>query len=58
MTAPQQRMRRGTDRTTGKVREAIREELARDAIATLPEPERPPVIELENVSLSFDRPIL
>ena len=58
MTAPQQRMRRGTDRTTGKVREAIREELARDAIATLPEPERPPVIALENVSLSFDRPIL
>jgi phospholipid/cholesterol/gamma-HCH transport system ATP-binding protein len=53
-----QKMRRGTDRTTGKVREAIREELAKDAVATLPEPERAPVIELENVSLSFDRPIL
>jgi phospholipid/cholesterol/gamma-HCH transport system ATP-binding protein len=58
MRAPQQKMRRGTDRTTGKVREAIREELAKDAVATLPEPEHPPVIELENVSLSFDRPIL
>ena len=57
MRAPQ-KMRRGTDRTTGKVREAIREELAKDAIATLPEPERPPVIQLDNVSLSFDRPIL
>ena len=52
------RMRRGTDRTTGQVREAIREELEKDAVATLPEPERPPVIELEDVSLAFDRPIL
>ena len=57
MTAPQ-RLRRGSDRTTGKVREAIREELAKDAVATLPEIERPPVIELEDVSLAFDRPIL
>lgn len=57
MKAPQ-KMRRGTDRTTGKVREAIREELAQDAVATVAEPERPPVIQLENVSLSFDRPIL
>lgn len=57
MRSPQ-KMRRGTDRTTGQVREAIREELAKDAVATMPEPERPPVIQLENVSLSFDRPIL
>lgn len=57
MRAPQ-KMRRGTDRTTGKVREAIREELAQDAVATVAEPERPPVIQLENVSLAFDRPIL
>ena len=52
------KMRRGTDRTTGQVREAIREELARDTVATLPEPERAPVIELQDVSLAFDRPIL
>ena len=57
MRAPQ-KMRRGTDRTTGEVREAIREELAQDAVAAVAEPERPPVIQLENVSLSFDRPIL
>ena len=57
MIAPN-KLRRGTDRTTGQVREAIREELAKDALATLAEPERPPVIELEGVSLAFDRPIL
>ena len=57
MTAPH-KLRRGTDRTTGQVREAIREELEKDAVGTLPEPERPPVIELEDVSLAFDRPIL
>jgi phospholipid/cholesterol/gamma-HCH transport system ATP-binding protein len=52
------KMRRGTDRTTGQVREAIREELARDdSIVPFPTPERP-VIELEDVSLAFDRPIL
>lgn len=57
MTAPQ-KLRRGTDRTTGQVRQAIRQELADDAVATVAEPERPPVIELQDVSLSFDRPIL
>ena len=54
----QPKTRRGTDRTTGKVREAIREELAKDSAATLPEAHRPPVIELDDVSLAFDRPIL
>ena len=57
MIAPN-KLRRGTDRTTGQVREAIREELAKDAVAAVPERERPPVIELEDVSLAFDRPIL
>ena len=57
--------RRRSDRTTGQVREAIRKELASDAIAE----ERPtdgdgaggegrPVIELEGVSLAFDQPVL
>ena len=55
--------RRQTDRTTGKVREAIREELAADARAeespldgTAAEPRA--VIELQDVSLAFDQPIL
>jgi phospholipid/cholesterol/gamma-HCH transport system ATP-binding protein len=56
--------RRRGDRTTGQVREAIRQELEVDAISE----ERPtdgggadegrPVIELEGVSLAFDQPIL
>ena len=52
-------LRRG-ERRSGGVREAIREELARDAREDLEEREdgRPPVIEMENVSLSFDQPIL
>ena len=54
----QPKTRRGTDRTTGQVREAIRKELAKDSVATEPEVERPPVIELDDVSLAFDRPIL
>jgi phospholipid/cholesterol/gamma-HCH transport system ATP-binding protein len=54
----QPRTRRGSDRTTGQVREAIRKELAKDAVATVPEVPRPPVIELQDVSLAFDRPIL
>src|SRR5687768_15367497 len=54
----QPKTRRGTDRTTGQVREAIRNELAKDAVATMPEVVRPPVIELQDVSLAFDRPIL
>ena len=51
--------RRG-ERRTGQVREAIREELARDA-AKSPRAngrEGVPVIEMQNVSLSFDQPIL
>ena len=56
--------RRESDRKTGQVREAIREELAADAREDEATPEvvelppRPPVIELEKVSLAFDRPIL
>jgi phospholipid/cholesterol/gamma-HCH transport system ATP-binding protein len=52
-------LRRG-ERRSGGVRAAIRQELARDARG---EPEerddgRPPVIELDNVTLAFDQPIL
>ena len=54
----QPKTRRGTDRTTGQVREAIRKELAKDAVQTTPDEPRPPVIELDDVSLAFDRPIL
>jgi phospholipid/cholesterol/gamma-HCH transport system ATP-binding protein len=54
----QPKTRRGTDRTTGQVREAIRKELAKDSVNTEPEAVRPPVIELDDVSLAFDRPIL
>ena len=54
-------LRRG-ERRTGQVREAIREELARDAREDDQEPEvrgnKPPVIEMQGVTLSFDQPIL
>ena len=56
--------RTGFDRRSGEVREAIREELAADAeedgvaTAVAEDPNRPPVIEMENVSLAFDQPIL
>ena len=52
-------LRRG-ERRSGGVRAAIRQELARDAREDTEEHEngRPPVIEMENVSLSFDQPIL
>ena len=49
------------ERATGQVREAIRRELATDARprSEAPPPEhRVPVIELQNVSLAFDEPIL
>ena len=60
MTAPS---RRGTDRKSGQVREAIRKELAADAKdVDGPEnggpAENRPVIELEAVSLAFEQPIL
>jgi phospholipid/cholesterol/gamma-HCH transport system ATP-binding protein len=57
-------MRRQSDRTTGQVREAIREELAADALEEGQELEiveerpKPPVIELQDVSLAFDQPVL
>ena len=56
--------RTGFDRRSGAVREAIREELAADAdlesvaTAETEEGERPPVIDLQRVSLSFDQPVL
>ena len=54
--------RRKEDRATGQVREAIRKELAADASAeerAAPEPGEPrTVIELQDVSLSFDQPVL
>jgi len=52
-------LRRG-ERRSGGVRAAIRQELARDAREDTEEREdgRPPVIEMDNVSLSFDQPIL
>ena len=40
------------------VREAIRDELAKDGPDDAVAVDRPPVVSLENVSLSFDRPIL
>ena len=59
------RSRRSGDRTTGQVREAIRQELAADARADALEApvgvetlEQRTVIELENVSLAFDQPVL
>lgn len=56
-----QDLRRGERRSGGRVREAIRQELARDASDERPDSSgdaRPPVIELQNVTLSFDVPIL
>ncbi|MGH7638842.1 MAG: ABC transporter ATP-binding protein [Gemmatimonadaceae bacterium] len=56
-----QELRRGERRSGGHVREAIRQELARDAREDGPEwrdGSRPPVIELQDVTLSFDQPIL
>jgi phospholipid/cholesterol/gamma-HCH transport system ATP-binding protein len=57
-----EKLRRSSDRTSGVVREAIRRELAADANASRKSrrsaPPDVPVIELENVSLSFDKPIL
>jgi phospholipid/cholesterol/gamma-HCH transport system ATP-binding protein len=54
-----EKLRRSTDRTTGNVREAIRRELASDSRAPRRDmPADVPVIQLENVSLSFDKPIL
>ena len=52
-------LRRG-ERRSGGVREAIRQELAQDAREDPEERDdsRPPVIELDNVTLSFDQPIL
>lgn len=57
-------VKRGRDRRGGHVREAIRKELAVDAVAESREAEeepagtRGPVIEMQGVSLSFDLPIL
>jgi phospholipid/cholesterol/gamma-HCH transport system ATP-binding protein len=57
--------RTGFDRRSGEVREAIRDELAADAVeeegvatAVADDGNRPPVIEMEGVSLAFDQPIL
>ena len=56
------RNRRDTDRQSGHVRAAIRQELAADAREEdrQPEPERElrPVIEMDHVYLAFDQPIL
>lgn len=49
--------RRREDRTSGRVREAIRRELAADGEAVAVH-DGHPVIELDNVSLAFDQPIL
>jgi phospholipid/cholesterol/gamma-HCH transport system ATP-binding protein len=57
-----EKLRRSSDRTSGVVREAIRRELAADSNASRKSrrnaPPDVPVIELENVSLSFEKPIL
>src|SRR5688572_13124430 len=59
-----QETRRRDDRTTGKVREAIRKELAVDAseeeqpASSIGTGEARSVIELQDVSLSFEQPIL
>lgn len=56
--------RRSTDRQTGQVRDAIRKELAADArtedevVSVNDEGEPRPVIEMRDVSLAFDQPIL
>ncbi len=58
-----QELRRKGERKSGNVREAIRQELATDS-AEMPAEgiveagERPPVIEMQDVSLAFDVPIL
>jgi phospholipid/cholesterol/gamma-HCH transport system ATP-binding protein len=54
-----QDLRRG-ERRSGGVRAAIRQELARDAREDVEDRHdgRPPVIELQHVTLSFDQPIL
>ena len=49
--------RRGTGTQTREVREAIRDELSTGTFPAA-RPQGTPVIELENVSLAFDRPIL
>ena len=56
-----QTSRRKTDRATGQVRAAIRDELAADTATGVVVPKRAegtPVIELQDVSLAFERPIL
>ena len=57
------RNRRDSDRQSGHVRAAIRDELAEDARDEERQPdvvasESPPVIEMDHVYLSFDQPIL
>ena len=51
---------RRSERRSGGVRAAIRQELASDAreAGDLRDDARPPVIELDNVTLAFDQPIL
>jgi phospholipid/cholesterol/gamma-HCH transport system ATP-binding protein len=49
--------RRG-ERHSGQIREAIREELAADELDADGKPRQRPVIQLEDVSLAFDQPIL
>jgi len=56
-------VRRRDDRTTGHVREAIRKELAADRSGEVDTPETKPadgrpIIELQDVSLAFDVPII
>lgn len=54
-----QLLRRKSDRTTGQVRAAIRQELEADSEPVRRQrAEGEPVIELEKVSLAFDQPIL
>ncbi|HJQ20961.1 MAG TPA: ABC transporter ATP-binding protein [Gemmatimonadaceae bacterium] len=60
---PDVKNRRDTDRKSGHVRAAIRQELAADAREEHHDPapqaeEGKPVIEMQNVSLAFDQPIL
>jgi phospholipid/cholesterol/gamma-HCH transport system ATP-binding protein len=59
-----EKTRRTSDRKTGQVREAIRQELADDArdedevVSPAADGEKAPVIEMRDVSLAFDQPIL
>ncbi len=61
---PDVKNRRGPERTSGDVRRAIRKELAADArederqAPPVPQEDGRPIIEMQNVSLSFDQPIL